>query len=296
MFKKEGNKMKIKSLSAVFVAGALLMTACGNEEASKETEANSNATDQVEESVDLQAELDAYEAFAFEQMDSFLIETEKFVNAFKTGNIEEAKSLYPRARMYFERSEPIAESFGDLDPRIDGRLADIQEEGKGEEEWTGYHKLEYALWVENTTVGYEEIADQLLADTKELYALVQTVEVTPDLMITGAVDLLNEVSTSKITGEEEIYSHTDLFDFKANVEGAEKIYAILHDKIEAKEPALVTSLDEKFSQINDLLAKYETADGGYVSYEELTEEDTKALAAAVNQLGEPLSQMGIILE
>ena len=198
--------------------------------------------------------------------------------------------------MYFERSEPIAESFGDLDPRIDGRLADIQEEGKGEEEWTGYHKLEHALWVENKTAGYEAIADQLLADAKELHALVQTVKVSPDLMITGAVDLLNEVSTSKITGEEEIYSHTDLYDFKANIEGAEKIFEILRPKLEAKDKDLVATLDEKFKAVDDLLAKHATANGGYVSYEELTEENTKALAAAVNQLGEPLSQMGIILE
>lgn len=293
--------MNYKSLTALFVASSILMAACSSEEATKkpsdttETSAVEQA-DKISDAAALQAELDAYKLFASEQMDSFLIETEKFVNAFKAGNIEAAKSLYPLARMYFERSEPIAESFGDLDPRIDGRLADIQEEGKGEEEWTGYHKLEYALWVENTTEGYEAIADQLLADVKELYALVQTVEVNPELMITGAVDLLNEVSTSKITGEEEIYSHTDLYDFKANIEGAEKIFEILRDKIEEKDATLVTSLDEKFAVVNDLLAKYETANGGYASFEDLTEENTKELSNAVNQLGEPLSQIGIILE
>lgn len=293
--------MKYKSLTAIFVASSILMAACSSDEttskASETTEAP--ATEQAKiapEAAPLQAELDAYKTFASEQMDSFLIETEKFVNAFKAGNMDEAKALYPLARMYFERSEPIAESFGDLDPRIDGRLADIEEEGKGEEEWTGYHKLEYALWVENTTEGYDAVADQLLADVKELYALVQTVEVSPDLMMTGAVDLLNEVSTSKITGEEEIYSHTDLYDFKANIEGAEKIFEILRSKIEEKDATLATTLDEKFTAVNDLLAKYETTDGNYASFEVLTEEDTKELAMAVNELGEPLSQMGIILE
>jgi iron uptake system component EfeO len=291
--------MKKEMLFSTLLMGGILLAGCGDSEESKKDE-QANSTEQTEQAntaeVDLTAELDSYEAFALEQMDEFLIATEKFVELFKAGDIEGAKAAYAPARMYFERSEPIAESFGDLDPRIDGRLADIEEEGKGEEEWSGYHKLEYALWVENTTTGYEEVADQLLADTKELHALVQTVEVTPDLMITGAVDLLNEVSTSKISGEEEIYSHTDLYDFKANIEGAEKIFEILRTKLEAKDADLVTSLDEKFKAINDLLANYATADGGYVSYEELTEEDTKALAAAVNQLGEPLSQMGIILE
>ena len=289
--------MKHKSLLSVLVAGGILLTGCGDSEnADQDTASIIEQDEQSTDQVDLSAELSAYQEFALEQMDQFLIETENFVNLFKAGDIEGAKAAYAPARMYFERSEPIAESFGDLDPRIDGRLADIQEEGQGEEEWTGYHKLEFALWEENTTTGYEEIADQLLADAKELHALVQTVEVTPDLMITGAVDLLNEVSTSKITGEEEIYSHTDLYDFKANIEGAEKIFEILRVKLEEKDQELVTTLDEKFKVVDDLLAQHATADGGYVSYEELTEEDTKALATAVNQLGEPLSQMGIILE
>ena len=291
--------MKKTPIYSALLLGALLLAGCGDDEAT--TKDNSGAqveTSQSEQTatVDLTAEIESYQAFALEQMDQFLIETEAFVEAFKAGDIEAAKKLYAPARMYFERSEPIAESFGDLDPRIDGRLADIEEEGKGEEEWTGYHKLEYALWEENTTEGYEEVADQLLADTKELHALVQTVEVTPDLMITGAVDLLNEVSTSKITGEEEIYSHTDLYDFKANIEGAEQIFTILRAKIEEKDPNLAITLNEKFKAVNDLLAKHATADGGYKSYEDLTDEDTKALATAVNQLGEPLSQMGIIVE
>lgn len=305
MIKKVGKCMKFKFfkpsiVSAAVLSSAILLTACTSEEESapktNEQEQTSEKSSAESKTVNLQAEVDTYKAFALEQMDSFLLETEKFVNAFLAGDIETAKKLYPEARMYFERSEPIAESFGDLDPRIDGRLADIKEEGKGEEEWTGYHKLEYALWAENKTEGYEEVAKQLLADTKELHALVQTVEVEPDLMITGAVDLLNEVSTSKIIGEEEIYSHTDLYDFKANIEGAEKIFDILREKIAEKDESLVKTLEEKFMAVNELLAKHETANGGYVSYEELTEEDTKALAAAVNQLGEPLSQMGIILE
>lgn len=287
--------MKYYSFLSVLIAGGILMAGCGNTE--KVNKDSAPVTEQAKlEEVDLTAELTAYKDFALDQMDQFLIETENFVKLFKAGDIEGAKAAYAPARMYFERSEPIAESFGDLDPRIDGRLADIQEEGKGEEEWTGYHKLEYALWEENTTAGYEAIADQLLADAKELHALVQTVEVTPDLMITGAVDLLNEVSTSKITGEEEIYSHTDLYDFKANIEGAEKIFEILRSKLDAKDKELVTTLDEKFKAVDDLLALHETANGGYISYEELTGENTKALSAAVNQLGEPLSQMGIILE
>ncbi|MFJ8234310.1 iron uptake system protein EfeO [Ureibacillus sp. NPDC094379] len=285
--------MKTKSLFAILIAGGVLMTGCNNSEDAKREDApvKTETTNAI-----LQKEVDAYKEFAMDQLDQFTIETEKFVQAVKAGDIEKAKEIYPQARMYFERSEPIAESFGDLDPRIDARLADLEAEGQGEENWTGYHKIEYGLWEENTTKGYEAIADQLLADSKELRARVETVDVTPELMMTGAIDLLNEVSTSKITGEEEIYSHTDLYDFKANIEGAEKIFTILEEQLSNKDPELVKDLTDKFKTVNDLLAKFETNDGNFVLYTQLTKEDTKQLAEAVNQLGEPLSQMGIILE
>lgn len=277
---------KMMKISGLFVLAGSLLVGCGD----KATEIVT-----VEQGSDLTQEISSYKAFAEEQLDQFVIATENFVNAVKAGDVAKAKELYAPARMFFERSEPIAESFGDLDPRIDARLADMEDEGQADQ-WSGYHKIEYGLWVEETTVGYEEAADQLLKDVKELRAKVETVEVTPDLMITGAVDLLNEVSTSKITGEEEIYSHTDLYDFKANIEGAEKIFEIFKSNLQQKDATLVTTLEENFTLLNGLLADKEDGKGGYVSYLELTPKDTKALSEAVDHLAEPLSQMGIVVE
>ncbi len=240
---------------------------------------------------DLSQETGAYKKWVEGQIDGLVGDTQKFVDALNAGDVVLAKKLYAPTRMYFERSEPIAESFGDLDPRIDNREADL---GKGEK-WTGFHPIEKLLWTKNTTKGSEVLATQLLNDVKELRAKIPTADVTGELMVQGAVDLLNEVSTSKITGEEEIFSRTDLYDFKANIEGAEKIFEILTPKIQAKNPALVTELSEKFKAVNDLLAKHKEVDG-YVSYTKLTKADTKALAEAVNKLGEPLAQMGVVLK
>ncbi|MGK0554732.1 iron uptake system protein EfeO [Macrococcus capreoli] len=287
--------MKKQLLTSIMLAGTLILTACGNEKTESTNKKENQSATETKKSVDLSKETDAYKAFTVDQIDHFVKDTEKFVTAFKSGKIEEAKKIYPKARMYFERSEPVAESFGDLDPRIDARLADMKAEGK-EKEWSGYHKLEKALWVENKTEGYEKVADQLLKDAKELRAKVDTAEVTPKLMLQGSIDLLNEVSTSKITGEEEIFSHTDLYDFKANIEGAEKIFTLFESKIKQKDEKLAKNIQSKFDTVNNLLKKHETGNGDYVSYEKLTKEDTKKLSTAVDQLGEPLSQMAIILE
>ena len=278
---------------------ALLLTACQKTEqktdvapAASATTNASAVTASAQSSVDLSKETAEYKAWVQTQIDSLLVDTQKFVALLEAGKLEEAKALYPKARMYFERSEPIAESFGDLDPRIDNREADLEPN----EVWTGFHAIEKILWTQNTTKGTEQLGKQLIADVKELHAKIPTAEVTGDLMVQGSVDLLNEVSTSKITGEEEIFSHTDLYDFKANIEGAEKIFAILKPKIQAKNPALVTELEQKFDAVNQLLAKHQVGQQDYKSYKELTPADTKALAEAVNKLGEPLAQMGIVLQ
>lgn len=242
--------------------------------------------------VDLSAETTEYKHWVEGQMEILLEQTQKFVALLDAGQLEEAKALYPHARMPFERSEPIAEIFGDLDPRIDNREADLE----AGEVWSGFHAIEKILWTKNTTKGTKELGQQLIADIKELKDKIPTAEVTGDLMVEGAVDLLNEISTTKITGEEEIFSKTDLYDFKANIEGAQKIFEILTPKLQAKNPDLVVELTKKFQVVNDLLATHQVGQHDYKPYNELSADETKALAEAVNKLGEPLAQMGVVLQ
>ena len=275
-------------LTATLILGACDKTSTAE---STKTQVDQQASTPIATN-DLSAETKAYQQWVEGQIDLLLSDTEKFVAALNAGNMAEAKRIYPLARMYFERSEPIAESFGDLDPRIDNREADLEKD----ETWAGFHRIEKILWTQNTTKGTEQLGKQLINDIKELRAKIPTANVTGELMVQGSVDLLNEVSTSKITGEEEIFSHTDLYDFKANIEGAQKIFEIFTPKLQAKNPALVTELTDKFKTINALLDKHKQGENGYVSYTKLTQQDTKELAEAVNKLGEPLAQMGIVLK
>lgn len=288
----------MKKMGILLLIGALMAISCGKDTGAKEGgKAGTTAGKTAEQGkTDLSKETSEYKKYVEGQIDMLLKDTENFAQLLKTGKLDEAKKVYPLVRMAYERSEPIAESFGESDIKIDYRLVDFKEEFKNEEGWKGFHRIEKILWEQNTTKGTEKYAEDLVNDIKELKAKIATIEVTPDLMVTGAIDLLNEISTQKITGEEEVFSHTDLYDFRANIEGAQKIFELFRPKLEQKDAKLVTTLDTEFKAVNALLDKYMTDDKNYKLYTELKPEDTKALAEAVTKLGEPLSQMGIVID
>ena len=288
----------MKKMGVLLLIGALVLISCGKSNGAKEDNKAGTTAGQTtnQEKTDLSKETAEYKKYVENQIDMLLKDTENFAQLLKDGKLDEAKKVYPLIRMAYERSEPIAESFGESDIKIDYRLVDFKEEFKKEDGWKGFHRIEKILWEQNTTKGTEKYADDLVNDIKELKAKIATIEVTPDLMVTGAIDLLNEVSTQKITGEEEVFSHTDLYDFRANIEGAQKIFELFRPKLEKKDAKLVTTLDTEFKAVNALLDKYMTDDKHYKLYTELKPEDTKALAEAVTKLGEPLSQMGIVMD
>ncbi|MDX3753921.1 MULTISPECIES: iron uptake system protein EfeO [Streptomyces] len=236
----------------------------------------------------------AYREYAQEQADATIPKVETFANAIKAGDIEAAKQAYAPSRFGWESTEPIAESFGDIDPKTDTRVNDLE---KGQK-WTGWHALEKALW-QDKKIGAEQkaLADELVTDLKGWQKRVGTAEITPTSMANGAKELLDEVATGKVTGEEDRYSHTDLSDFKGNVEGAQKSYELLKPVAQQNDKTLTTELDKQFSALNTLLDKYRTDDpqekaqNGFVSYDKVTKDQRKELSDAVNALAEPLSKL-----
>ncbi|WP_327367073.1 iron uptake system protein EfeO [Streptomyces sp. NBC_01217] len=232
----------------------------------------------------------AYRTYVQAQADETLPKAKAFTDAVAAGDIEAAKKVYADSRLGWERTEPVAESFGDIDPKVD-----IREDGLEDgQKWTGWHRLEKALW-QDKKLGAEEkaLAPVLYKDLLDWQKRVGTAEITPTSMANGAKELLDEVATGKVTGEEERYSHTDLVDFKANVEGAQQSYELLKPIASKNDPALTASLDKQFAALNTLLDKYRTDKSSYefTSYEKVGKADRKELSDAVNALAEPLSKL-----
>ncbi|MEU8247403.1 iron uptake system protein EfeO [Nonomuraea sp. NPDC048916] len=231
-----------------------------------------------------------YKRYVRSQSDTLLVKTQEFVDAVKAGKIEEAKALFPVSRTYWERIEPVAEIFGDLDPAIDAREADLAEG----EEWTGFHKIEKDLWITKDVSKDGPIADKLIADVKTIVDKANATELTPLNLANGAKELLDEVATGKITGEEDIWSHTDLWDFDANLEGSKAAVQALRPVLEERAPDLVKTLDERFAAAEAALGAHQKGDGWRL-HDELSKAELKTLSDAINALGEPISKIAPIV-
>ncbi|WP_329107574.1 EfeM/EfeO family lipoprotein [Micromonospora sp. NBC_01699] len=233
---------------------------------------------------------ESYQRYVRSQTGALLDKTTEFVNAVKAGDVAGAKALFPVARTYWERIEPVAEIFGDLDPKIDGR-EEVLEEGM---EFTGFHRLEKDLWTTGDISQDGPIADRLLTDVKEIVAKANAEKLSPLNLANGAKELLDEVATGKITGEEDRYSHTDLWDFNANVEGSKAAIAALRPVLTERAPDLVTSLDAGFATVDTTLAKHRAGDG-WKLHTELSPADLKELSDAINALAEPISKVAAVV-
>ena len=218
------------------------------------------------------------------------------------GDLAKAKAEYPLARPFYERIESDVDGFvlpgfkatdntGNLDYLIDMRQSNL-DPAVG---WHGFHAIERDLFQSGQiTDGTKQLAAELQKNSTTLDGLVKTLSYKPEDLANGAADLLEEVQSTKITGEEEAYSHIDLVDFAGNVEGAQQAFAFLEPGLQKIDPTLAQQVNTQFGTVNALLDTYRdpAAPGGYKSYTDaLKAADGPKLSKAVQALQEPLSQI-----
>ena len=265
-----------RSILSVLVANALALTAVSAQAAVQPSE--------------LVAPIAEYKVYVDQNVAQLVKETKVFVAAVKAGNIDKAKSLFAPVRTHYERVEPVAELFSDMDAAIDSR-ADDHEKREEDPGFGGFHRIEHALWVTKDTKSVEKYADELQANVEELHKRLTDLTFPPEKVVGGAAVLMEEVAATKISGEEDRYSHTDLWDFQANFEGAYKIVELFKPLIAREDKAFLAKTEKNFDTVFTILKKYKTKSGGFESYDKLTETDRKILSGRVNTLAEDLSKL-----
>ena len=239
--------------------------------------------------IDLVGPIAEYKVYVMREIDSLVGETRRFTDAVKAGRLADARALYAPTRQHYERIEPIAELFEDLDGSIDARADDFENK-EDDPTWTGFHRLEKGLFADGKTDGMALLADKLMEDVLELRNRVSSLAIPPKNMVGGAAALMEEVAAKKISGEENRYSHTDLSDFQANVDGSRKIVMLLEPLLKKQDPRLLSQIEANFTKINGILQRYRTQHG-FKTYDQITSADRNALKGPITVLAEDLSKL-----
>ena len=202
--------------------------------------------------------VDGYRAYLLEQTVAMIAATTAFTDAIRAGDLAAAQAAYAPSRVAWERIEPIAGLIEAIDGAVDARVDDFA--GPDDPGFTGWHRLEYILFELGTTEGAAPFADRLDADLRTLASELPGIELPPAVLAIGAAELIEEVSEGKITGEEDRYSKTDLWDFNANLEGSQALIGLLAPALREADPQLLADIEAGFGELNATLAPLR--DGG----------------------------------
>ena len=203
--------------------------------------------------------VEQYKEYVTAQIDAMIVNNLAFNDAVRAGELEAARAAYAPARVEWERIEPIAGLIEEIDGAVDSRVDDFA--GPDDPEFTGWHRLEYILFELGTTEGAAPFADQLDADLQTLKEQMADLELPPAAVAVGAAELVEEVSQGKITGEEDRYSKTDLWDFNANLEGAREVIKLLTPALREADPELLDRINAGFAELDGSLAGLRDGDG-----------------------------------
>ncbi len=253
----------------------------------------------------LKAAAAEYKQYVITQVNSLVTATEALNTAVQQGDVEAAKTAYIKARPYYERIEPVAGAFCangaadcssnnavNLDFAIDAR-PDAVSPG---DTWEGFHVIEKQLWENNNLDGMKPVGDTLVKNVKDLQRLVNepNFSFAPADIVNGAGDLLDEVSTTKLTGEEEAYSHIDFVDMQANIEGSQQAFAIVKPALQQIDPQLTATIQTAFDNVDKQVdaLRDPNAPGGFKPFDQVSAEQKRQIAQAIVAVKEPLSQAG----
>jgi iron uptake system component EfeO len=240
----------------------------------------------------VQKAIQDYKAWVVAEVEALVGDTRKFTDAVRAGDLAEAKAEFAPSRVRWERIEPIAGLVEEIDGKVDARVDDF--EGADDPQFTGWHRLEHHLWEQGSTKGTKGFADQLDADIATLNRQIKALEFPPAAVALGPAELIEEVSEGKITGEEDRYSHTDLWDFDANVDGSRKLFDLLTPALRAEDAGLVEQITTGFADVDQSLSEY-AAGGRFKPYTALAADDKRRMQAELASLSENLSRIPGVL-
>ncbi|KRE93153.1 hypothetical protein ASG89_06510 [Paenibacillus sp. Soil766] len=245
--------------------------------------------DVIEASAALKDAAKAYNKYVQDQGNQLVTLLDQLNTAIKSGDMKKATEAYGLARMPYERIEPIIETFSELDGVMDARVDDFKNEK--DPDFTGYHRIEYLLFVKKNIKDAEPFAARLLEDGKKMQQAIAATTIAPTDFIAGVGELMEEAQSSKITGEEERWSGATVPVIRANVEGAQAIYDLVKAELKKKDAALDEKISKSLATVIETMNTLSPVGPTWNDFSKLEQAKQVDLKNKLEALAEPLVKM-----
>jgi iron uptake system EfeUOB component EfeO/EfeM len=247
--------------------------------------AESQARQAAPETREFIGPLSEYRVYLGRRASQIVAATAALAEKVAAGDVAGAKAAWLAARTPWREIAPVSARLGDLSNQMDP-LAEYLAEREKDPGFTGFHRIEYGLWVENSTQGLAPVADKLLAEAAGLKDRLSALEVQPADLAGNAAALATRVA-EQASGSRTPYSHADLAEFSADLAGLSKSALLVDPLVAAADPVASKALHQALDAAEALLDGFKV-DGAWPSYEtvdapgraRITEAFTSIAAAA----------------
>ncbi|RMX06544.1 hypothetical protein D8I35_08470 [Corticibacter populi] len=216
-------------------------------------------------------------------------EAQALAAAVEAGDLDAARAHWLAARLPYKRIEAVAGRFADLESRIDPQADYLQgrEEDPG---FTGFHRLEKALFEQHTLDGLAPVAQQLAEDAGQLKGRIRALQQKPEDLAGSALWQAERLRDGALEHGQNPYAQSDLADLQANLEGMAKSVLLLGELLQGASAELATRVRADFDGLDKALQSLQV-NGAFPAYREIAPAQRAELDRRLEQLAQGIAQV-----
>ncbi len=211
------------------------------------------------------------------------------------GQLAAAKQAWLVAHLDYARLGAAYDTFGNFNDEIDGRPNGLPL-GVEDPSWTGFLRVEFALWQNQPADTVAATADQLDAYVHQLVAAFPEETIPFNDVSLRTHEILENTLQFELTGETDQGSHTGLATAEANVQGTQMILGVITPLLENGTRGSLATLNSDLRSLASLIQSYEQPDGTWTPVQFLTTTQREHLDGAVDSYLEAVSPVPDLLE
>ena len=223
----------------------------------------------------------AYRALTSRGLDDLVARTDVLADAARRGDWAAARTAWLAAHQAYGRLGAAYDAFGAADAAIDGR-PDGLPGGKGDPAFSGFLRIEGALWAAPSRTTVEPWTDRLDRDVHQLQQAFPADRIDARDLPLRAHEILENALQFELTQATDEGSGTGLAMTRAAVDATRIVISALRTLINARDPRLGRRVDRALDDLASRLDRHRHGDGSWDRLDQLDQLDREHLDAATS--------------